>query len=713
MIKSETTKLLRKKLATWLENGLISQAIGVLESEFAKDNCGEEQRNIAAVRQLYELMSSYALDGASDASRTAVMARIRNSVIDIVDAYERRLYVSDSQSSSLYASTLRTQQLLKNSLSLRELANSLDADPTNKEHIRNLFNHIWLTHPLTGEDKEILENFYADTTSDNLIARQLAVGALFLGEIMFHDDFRLSLLSSIYSQYAESQPVLALKALTALCMAIMYHAPERKVWRERLATRLSALSAVPTFHDDLKTIVIQIVRARDTERISRHITSDIIPSIIKLNKDKIKFDPEMDLEMLEEHPEWMEPLEDLTRMQEEGSDIMMSTFAPLKSLPFFNDIYAWFLPFDETFVPSGTQMSDNIRGLIEKAKHLCDSDKYSLAMAMSNIPKEMVDKMKEQLGEEFEAMNEQTEGLSESEMSREETVRNYVRSLHRFFTLFRRKNEFPNPFVSEFSISPFRAFDTFGAIIDISALSCDAADFLFSKRYYDQALPLYLAGSVSQGKNADTLEKIAYCYQQTGDYRSALDYYNRASFLSKATKWRLRRMAACHRMLGNFDEAVKLLKQVMDMTKEPTANLVLSLANHLSLANRNDEALPMYFRVEYLDPQSKSALRAILWLSLLEANFDRAQAYAKKIFSGMDANPEAGDYINRAHLNLLTGNPRLAAKDLRKAYAMMGVSTEKFIETVNTDFRQLEASGLDTMLACIVLSHAINNNSNL
>ena len=91
---------------------------------------------------------------------------------------------------------------------------------------------------------------------------------------------------------------------------------------------------------------------------NRKMQNELIPEMLKLRPDiskKINNSTAMiDMSSLEENPEWEELLnksgitdkiKELSQLQEEGSDVFMSTFSHLKSFPFFSDSANWFLPF--------------------------------------------------------------------------------------------------------------------------------------------------------------------------------------------------------------------------------------------------------------------------------------------------------------------------------------------------------------------------------
>ncbi len=75
-------------------------------------------------------------------------------------------------------------------------------------------------------------------------------------------------------------------------------------------------------------------------------------------------------------------------MQEDGGDVFMSTFANLKSFPFFSDVVNWFMPFhlDNLTVKNalGSELSA-IGNLVLSSPFLCNGDKYSFILALSSV----------------------------------------------------------------------------------------------------------------------------------------------------------------------------------------------------------------------------------------------------------------------------------------------------------------------------------------
>ncbi len=122
--------------------------------------------------------------------------------------------------------------------------------------------------------------------------------------------------------------------------------------------RLKLLSDDKTFGRRFIAAIIGFIQAHETEKITKKLTEEIIPEMMKLSPmigKKIKLDEWMgETRFDEKNPEWQkildetgltDKLQEFTELQLEGADVFHSTFSNLKSYPFFQQMSNWFLPF--------------------------------------------------------------------------------------------------------------------------------------------------------------------------------------------------------------------------------------------------------------------------------------------------------------------------------------------------------------------------------
>ena len=255
-----------------------------------------------------------------------------------------------------------------------------------------------------------------------------------------------------------------MRALCGLFFVLQqYH--RRLPLYEKLHSRLSLLLDDKRFIIDMRNILVQFIRSRDTEKIVRKINEEVLPQMMKISPalyKKIKEDDALnDLESLERNPEWQEiidssgiadRLQEINDLQMEGADVFMGTFSHLKGFQFFNEIANWFLPFMQQHTAlaplfGNNEKSKSLAQLISASEFLCNSDKYSFCLSLTQVPEEQRRLLTSQLNEETIAMQEMAESdVYPKDKSRENTSNRYIHDLYRFTKLFPRRNEFRDLF---------------------------------------------------------------------------------------------------------------------------------------------------------------------------------------------------------------------------------------------------------------------------
>ena len=382
----------------------------------------------------------------------------------------------------------------------------------------------------------------------------------------------------------------------------------------------------------------------------------------------------------------------------EGSDVFLSSFARLKSFPFFYDVANWFVPFvmDSSVV---TRVLRNSKGkLMEMVNHsgvFCDNDKYSFILSLSGLPEDRRAVMLGQFDEQSGAMAEMVKSeLPDSEKVRENTVNKFVQNLYRFFNLFPRRSEFYNPFACTLNLIevPFVG----GILSDIANLKL-IAEFYFKQELYADAASLFSKLEKMSESGADLYQKLGFCYERMKDYRNAVENYEKVDLIKPDDVWTLKRMASCRRATGDVEGALDCYERLeaLQPGNVPVANNIGNC--HLELGDVK-EALKYYFKVDYLSGNSVKTMRPIAWCSFLDGNYAQSIEYYDKIIA---LKPSFGDYINRAHVQLAGGNVRGAVADYRRAASDAGL--DKVAVAVEADMKYLLAAGVDKALILMLL----------
>lgn len=173
--------------------------------------------------------------------------------------------------------------------------------------------------------------------------------------------------------------------------------------------------------------------------------------------------------------------------------------------------------------------------------------------------------------------------------------------------------------------------------------------------------------------------------------------------LDATNKWTWRRIAACHRVMGNPAKALAYYDRLL---ADDTDNLSLTLqkANALAELGRNSDALKLYFKVEFLDPSSRKTLRPIAWISFLTGDYDTSRRYYERVLAD---DPMPADMINLGHLEMATHHYHEAIDMYKRAIEMPGGGKAAFAKSMQEDLKHLRAAGVDDLMTGIVIDRLI------
>lgn len=718
----------KSRVIEFLEQKRLRDAFVELKHMSQSAMAWEISDEISRLEDSYKLMLNYATQGVDDPSRSVLYNNIVNDVRLLLDRVARqRLAVEEP---TLYFNTLRCVQLRQNEsiASLLDeyykisdkasIYNMIVSDELNsqsqdsfeaKERIeQQIFNRIWVTFPFKNIDEETLISlFNSNNVSQHF--QELIVSALLMGLIEYYDPRKLKILLVAYkSNYQE----VSVKALVAILLTMYMYS--NRINDEKLLNHIAAIKEDDKWNSDVKTAYIELVRTRDTERISKKMQDELIPEMLKLRPDiykKINDSTAMiDMSSIEENPEWEEMLQksgitdkikELSQLQEEGSDVFMSTFSHLKSFPFFSEISNWFMPFslDHSLVKRTLGSDVSVIGdIIENAPFLCNSDKYSFLLSLGSIPQHQRQLMLSQ----FEQQREAISGAGMSMMSltqpgqRKNLINKYLQDLYRFFKLYRRKGEFFDLFAQQINLVniPMLSDD----LDDVDTLML-VAEFYFRRKYYSEALDVYKSISEKVPPSAQIFQKIGYCYHQLGNIKSALTYYEQAELLNAESLWTLRRIAACYRSLNNPKMALSYYERIAK-EKSDDLNVAMNIGHcYLELGEYN-EAIKNYYKVEFLDEKSTRAWRPLAWCLLLSGDYDQSRAYYDRILSD---NPTMEDYLNMGHLALVKRDISLAIDYYKRSIDNDSSKIDTLISSLNKDESYLIKIGVDVSLIPFII----------
>lgn len=699
------------RISTCIENRELHDAFSSLSVEIASMSNPKLIDLLKKQEETYKYMLHYLVEGYDDNGRDKMLSAITSALFFINDAVLRDKIVKDSPDA--YSSTLRFERLRKNSVTSRlsqfwqkESMATLEKEAgvgtsmrkEADEALVELFSFIWTMFGASSDEYKAVSEAVKNPDVSFQFKSQV-ISALMLGNMQYFDRKGIDCLLDIYDSESDSR--LSARALVALTFIIAAN-PKRVECDPDLMARLSLWNDSIVIYRQLREIVMSVIRSHDTERISSKMKNEVIPELMKLRPEilnKLKNVSETsDIEMLDINPEWEDllnknglgdKLKELSEMQMEGGDVMMMAFSNLKSFPFFNSVANWFLPFSADHHMVRSDKTDNIspfNELLDMEGVMCDSDKFSFALSLKQMPETQRTMITERMGEQMAQLKEAIaeKNLKSSTPEFDAEVTRFVRDIYRFFKLYRNRNDFPDPFKKPMD---FGALPVIKDILDDKEILVLVGEFYFKREYYSEALPLLLKLADEEKQDSLLWEKIGYCHNALNNLEEALKWYKRAELIHPESKWLLKKMALCNRLLNRFEEASEYYARALD--SDPDNYHLLMSAGHCMLETGNPAgAVANYYHADYVRPGRIPTWRAISWGELLNGNYDKSLEYYKRISDREQPSPT--DMLNAGHSYYLSHR----LKDAVNLYTKAALNPDYGISGLQTAFME----DLDTLL---------------
>ena len=583
----------KKSIQSLLSEKRLAEAFAELRQTAQTLQNWQLNNRLDELEESYKYMIRYVADGCNDPQREEIHNGITAKLMELADITEQELTVQNSP--KLYYETLRMERKYPRSLealleAYRECADKtalfyeLPADKRDSDQERTLlmekekaanavFKHIWVTFPVTANEAGTLDKLFADADATAEI-KELAMAATMLSLLEHYSEHLLLSLLDLYAANAFNDASLSMKALCCALIAMHCHRETIK-HSSAISLRIANIADSERGRRDIMTVFLQFIRSRSTERISQKVRDELVPKLMKLSPEmrrKMRDGFSDDIEEMAKNPDWQEMLnesgitdkmQELSRMQAEGSDVFLSSFARLKSFPFFNDVANWFVPFtprhSSIFRVFAGNSGSMLLSMVDRTGAFCDSDKFSFALSVATMPDQHRSMMMAQFDEQQEqVINEMAGSLPNPDKQRENIANKYVQSLYRFFNLFRSRNDFYNPFSTRLNLIdvPFVS----DALSDTKSLRL-IAEFYFSMQCYTDALSTFGKVLKQDSPTASDYQKTGYCHEQLKQYVLATADYEKVELLKPNDVWTLKHLALCYRAVNDTEKAIANYKR--------------------------------------------------------------------------------------------------------------------------------------------------------
>lgn len=670
----------------------------------------------------YKYMLHYQFEGTEDTQRESVYSGIQRALYELTDDildellliespntfYERlrinRLTerVSLAKFHDQLKNLLETISIIQLSSNSGELMRLRDISVKRERVAIDMFLSVFTSPRANEEDNQQALNFI----NSNEIAMKdkcLFISAFTLN-LFQRFDYRKAMV--LMEACMHESNMISQRAIVGLIILLQMY-DERWQHYVECKHRLDSLFEKDEFRKSVRIIIKQLIQSRETEKISKKLTEEIIPEMMKMSSlagKKLNMDDLMgETDLSDKNPEWKKELEEsgladklqeYSSLQMEGADVFHSTFSHLKSFPFFREMSNWFLPFDTSYselldLSPDREKSNLLYSAVLSSGHMCDSDKYSFSLSLLQIPASQRDMMIERFGAESEELKQiQKDAQALNPRADDEIISNqYIQNLYRFFKLNPNKNSFFDVFTLKLdfydkkSIAPLISDEDSMRVI---------AHYCFNKNYFSEALNIYEKLSLQYAENSEIFQKIGYCKQMLHELEGALAAYLHADLILPNNSWTIKRIAQIYRSLKQPQLSLEFYQKAAQLTPN-NMSLEMNIGHCYLELKEYDKALNSYYKIELLDTKGKKAWRPIAWTSFLLRKFETSQQYYKQI---LEDKPTVHDFLNAGHVSLCLGDMKDAISHYKQAIRKEGGDMDLFVMLYEEDKDELIEAGI-------------------
>lgn len=717
----ELIKTMHSKICNAIANKSIYEAVETLSEAIDAHFLEEYKPEFYNYIETYNNLGTYTGLGVQDPLRDEIYQQVQRDLLSLSDKVRNHVltkHIDDKfareKRDFLLSPIAHTQSISGQIQEICDTGTKLE-NLKRKDALNNLFNHLIFSDNFSEDDVSVLKKYSLNKklypVEKSLIVSAITINLLYsFGEEKFH---------ILLDYYDTNEQFSSNRALVGLALAF-YKYDNRMSLYKKIINRIEALSDDSSTTSFLREIIFQFIRTKDTGKISEKLQNEIIPEMMKIQP---KIAEKLDLNNLisdslieDKNPDWEEVFEDapnllskmeeMSKLQLEGSDVFMSAFSQLKHFPFFYKPANWLLPFYKentdalsafTYDEENINSDTFLKGL-ENSAFICNSDKYSFCLNVKMMPASQKKMIIEMFKWELDQMNE----ISKEDKILNKTIINknilitYIQDLYRFFKLHDWKNSFNDIFDNKLNIE-----NTFfyKKVVSNDKLLLEIADYYFEKNYWEEAAETYKKVELQGNISKNLFEKTGFSYQKLKNYPKALKYYQKAELYSDESVWLTKKIAYCLRQINEFEKALEYYFKAE--AEQPENIYIHANIGHCYLSlEKYEEALKYYYKVEYYNPENNIVIRPIAWCSFVLGKFDDAEKYYKKLVT---RKPSTFDYINFGHVLLCKKLVQFAIHPYIKALEIIGI--EKFRAIMSDDYHFLAKHGIEQIEFALITDH--------
>lgn len=714
-----------KKILSHLSDGRLKNALEKTEKLNNEFQSPAIKQKIESMQTNYKYMLQYFVDGVKDPERTSLYNKLIANVFCTAADLRDELLTRDANNFEFskkrhfpFTAQLSKDELIRKLTQKFELDKELgemdieqaDSDAKKlqlqtefEEAYRYLFNYFWLCSDYNSDAAMAAYELVMSDEYESSVVKSLLVSALTLNLWRtFNENKLLRLLDACnLSDMHASQ-----RALVGICFVLAKYnrfLPYFPNIRNRLVIMMDDNQTA----ERLQNIIIQIIGTTETADITKKLQEEIFPELMKLGplmQEKLKGENPLNMdEWGEINPEWQEMIEnsgasdkiqEFAEMEMSGADVYMSTFAMLKSFPFFSEISNWLIPFDTENLTVRELFESSEKSLIStfvSSNVMCNSDRYSFCMSILRMPEMQRNLMKQNFGEMAEQMDEmkKDEALHSPNQQAKTISKHYIQDLFRFFKLNPNRGDFADMFKTSLILHKTYLFDLLS--IDDSVKS-NIAEFYFSKKLYPQAIELFEESEKEGNNSAALYQKLGYAYQQNSQLISALSAYKKADLIQPDDFWTNRKIALCYRLQGDTKNALKTYRHA-DFIKPGNISVQLQIVNCLVMLDKHEEALKNLNELNNTHPDNVRIMRTTMTTAFSGNNMAQADYFASTLLDSGSA--IAYDYLVAGMIAWCMNRQKEAKERYLKSLDLLENNWDNFVNLFKQEEHLLIENGVD------------------
>lgn len=314
------------------------------------------------LNQTYRMLLEYNFRGVPDPQRNLIFEKLKVSLLELADRvrqhalaqtgmhiYQLKSKIEQEKEIAKEEATRRIDNYSFD-LEFTRLLNETELSAQNLDNVTlpsitpKLFQLMWLSDKYTETDLLLIKSI-RESSILPWHEKCIAVSAITLSLINCFDKAKVLVLFDFYN---DRQPQVWQRALTGLLMAAFIYDKRMDLYPS-IKNQFISYSKDENFAEDLKILILQILKSFETENITKKFREEILPDVQKfesmirekldienLISDEFIEDKNPDWEQIfEDRPDLLNKIEKMSEMQMEGLDLFMGTFAMLKNFEFF------------------------------------------------------------------------------------------------------------------------------------------------------------------------------------------------------------------------------------------------------------------------------------------------------------------------------------------------------------------------------------------